>query len=143
MARLAVAAAALVLALGACIDATGPATAGSSMGTGTSGGGSSASHDERLLGRWSRTLVITTDTDAQSSQTIWEFRADGSATRTVITLDLAMGVADTLSTDATWSTSSTFVTIAYLPPAGGTVTFAFTVSGSTLTLGSDQFTRIG
>lgn len=126
---------------GACFDTRGPLAP---IGHVESGGGTAGTQSPSLVGRWSNTVLITTPTgDVQSSQTIWSFRADGTADRTVITRSVAAGVADTVVSSARWATSGARVTITFDTPGSGTVTFDFSVSGDTLTLGGQTFTRIG
>jgi hypothetical protein len=135
---------ATLVALAACDGASGITfLAGPSSTAGAGGGANADVHDAALVGRWSRTVTFTTDTGIQSSQTIWEFRADGSATRTVIATNHTAGISDQVAVNAVWRTTGSMITIDFTSPDSGTVQFAFGVSGSTLTLGGDTFTRIG
>jgi hypothetical protein len=125
-------------AMGACLDSGAPLAPDTpgAIGGGVGGGGSA------LVGEWSRTLIFTTDDgDIHSSRTIWWFDADGSAERWVIATSLAAEFADTVTAAALWDADGVRVTIAYQPPAAGTVTFDYTVRSDTLTLGGDFFVR--
>jgi len=127
------------LALGACLDGGAPLAPDTPSATGGGGGGGSSSP---LVGEWSRTLLFTADDGGiHTSRTIWWFDADGSAERWVIATSVAAGFADTVTDAALWDADGTRVTIAYQPPATGTVTFDYTVRSDTLTLGGESFAR--
>lgn len=128
---------------------TAPTGGGTSGGSGTSGAGgggssgSTATHDAALVGTWSHTLVFTDAAgNLQSSQTVWEFRADGSATRTVIASNLTAGIADTVATAAQWHTEGSVAVITWQPPSSGTARYDWSVSGSTLMLGGTAYARV-
>lgn len=95
-----------------------------------------------LVGGWSRTVIFTAgDGDVHSSETIWHFRSDSTADRTVVATSVAAGVADTVVATALWEASGSQVTITYLPPDAGTATFEYSVHADTLTLGGQDFVR--
>lgn len=141
--------AAAIVALAACDAGTDIAGITSvQQGTGGQTGGQSGgqagteTHAAALVGRWSRTVIFTAEGEIQSSQTIWDFRADGTATRTVIATNHTEGIADQVVANARWHTTGEIVIITFTAPDAGTQQFTFGVSGSSLTLGGLTFTRI-
>jgi hypothetical protein len=136
----ALALAAAVSVLPACNDVEMRIGPGIQIGTGTSSG----FHQNTLLGLWTRVVVITDNAGtAHSSRTTWEFRSDGSATRTLITQNLGAGVSDVLSANATWHTEGSMLVITFRPPDSGTSRFSFQVFSNVLTLDGRDFVRIG
>ena len=125
------------LMLAACVDGGAPLSPDTTSGR---GGGTGAG--ALLMGQWSHTEVFTADDGGvHSSRTVWRFAEDSSAERLVIATDVAAGFADTVTTTALWAASATKLTITYQPPDSGTVTFAYQVHLSTLTLGGVEFVR--
>jgi hypothetical protein len=113
---------------------------GIQIGTGT---GSDFRHNS-LVGLWTRVVVITDGAgNAHSSRTTWEFRSDGSATRTVVTQNLTLGISDVISTNATWRTEGFTLVMSFRPPDSGTTRFAFSLFNDVLTLNGHEFVRIG
>ena len=112
---------------------------GIQVGTGTSSG----TRHHSLVGIWTR-LVVFTDNHgtAHSSRTTWEFRSDGSATRSVITQNLSMGVADVLTAHASWRTEGATLVITFRSPDSGTSRFSFALFANTLTLDGRDFVRV-
>jgi hypothetical protein len=140
LAALSVALTAATLAVGACNNVDMRFGPGIQIGTGTGTGG----QQKALVGIWTRVVVITdNDGNAHSSRTTWEFRSDGSATRTLITQNLSAGVSDVLSANATWRTEGSTLVIAFRPPDSGTSRFGFSVFSNVLTLDGRDFVRVG
>lgn len=136
----ALAVAAGVSLLPACNDVEMRIGPGIQIGTGTS----STFHENSLVGLWTRVVVINDNTGtAHSSRTTWEFRSDGSATRTLITQNLGAGISDVLSANATWHTEGSTLVITFRPPDSGTSRFSFQVFRNVLTLDGRDFVRIG
>jgi hypothetical protein len=132
---------ALVLAasLFACNNVDMRIGPGIHIGTGTSSGQHNA-----IVGLWTRVVVITdNDGNAHSSRTTWEFRSDGSATRTVVTQNLSAGISDVISANATWHTEGSSLVITFRAPDTGTSRFSFSVFGNVLILDGRDFVRIG
>jgi hypothetical protein len=126
----------LALALHACVDGDSPTSPG---GSGR-GGGTGAS--ALLVGQWSHNEVFTDDDGGvHGSRTVWRFDDDSTAQRLVIATDIAAAFSDTVVAGALWEASGTELTIHFQPPDSGTVTFAYQVHLSTLTLGGVQFVR--
>lgn len=106
-------------------------------------GTSQSAQSRVLLGRWRRILLfIGASGDAQASETTWEFRSDGTATRTVVATNISQGFSDTLIANARWSVNGSTVTISFVPPDSGIVQFSFIIDGSALTLDGRDFSRI-
>jgi hypothetical protein len=107
------------------------------------GTGSDFQHNT-LVGLWTRVVVITDGSgSAHSSRTTWEFRSDGSATRTVVTQNLTLGISDIISSNATWRTEGFALVITFRPPDSGTTRFSFSLFRDVLTLNGHDFVRIG
>lgn len=125
----------LAAAIFACVD-------GDPTGTGTSGIGGGNGAAGLLVGQWSHTEVFDDDNgDVHSSRTVWRFEEDSTAQRMVIATSVAAGITDTVTANALWEATAAQVSITFQPPDSGTVTFAYQVHLSTLTLGGVQFTR--
>lgn len=128
------------LALLACNDVSMRVGPGINIGT----GGGSGSGQHALLGLWTRVVVITDNFgDTHSSRTTWEFRSDGSATRTVVAQNLSLGVSDVITARATWRTEGSTLVISFQPPDSGTSRFSFAIFSDVLTLDGRDFVRIG
>jgi hypothetical protein len=127
------------LALLACDDVSARLGPGINIGTGGSGSGRHA-----LVGLWTRVVVLTDNFgDTHSSRTTWEFRSDGSATRTVVAQNLSLGVSDVIIARATWRTEGSTLVITFQPPDAGTSRFFFAIFSDVLTLDGRDFVRIG
>lgn len=127
----------LAFAVFACVDGDAPLRPDTASGQ---GGGSGAG--ALLIGQWSHTEVFTGDDGAvHSSSTVWRFQGDSTAQRLVIAGDVASSFADTVVANARWEATRTNVSIAFQPPDSGTVTFAYQVHLSSLTLGGVDFVR--
>jgi hypothetical protein len=128
------------LSLAGCNDVQMHLGPGIQIGTGT---GSGLDH-AAIVGLWTRVVVITDNAgNAHSSRTTWEFRSDGSATRTLITQNLSLGLSDVLTANATWHTEGSTLVITFRPPDTGTSRFSFSVFRNVLTLDGRDFVRIG
>jgi hypothetical protein len=133
----------VVLALGmltvGCNDFEMRLGPGIHIGTGTG----SRSHHHAILGLWTRVAVITDNAgNAHSSRTTWEFRSDGSATRTVVTQNLSAGISDVISANASWQTEGSTLVVSFRAPDSGTSRFSYFVSGNVLSLDGRDFVRI-
>ncbi|HET7585137.1 MAG TPA: hypothetical protein VFK13_09520 [Gemmatimonadaceae bacterium] len=133
----------LAIAAGAA-SCDGDAILGIQTGTPGSvggGGGGSSNLAPELVGRWRHTEIFNTPNSIQSSQTVWEFRSDGIAVRTITVVDLTTGVGDVITSTGSWSTNGLVVTISFFPPDFGSVSFDFRIVGGVLTLGGIPFQR--
>lgn len=103
-------------------DATGLATVrpDSSVGSSTSGAGSSASSS--LFGGWQAVASVQVPGDLQTVTTTWQFDADGTCRETLVTASLAI-------TDlaCTWTSTDTEITVTFAN--GGTLVMQFSIAG--------------
>ena len=110
------------------------------IGTGTGTG----SHHNAIVGIWTRVVVITDHGGStHSSRTTWEFRSDGSATRTLITQNVSAGISDAQTANAFWRTEGSTLVITFRAPDSGTSRFGFSVFGNVLSLDGRDFVRVG
>ena len=144
----AMAAACLVVAvLGGCagepVTITGNGGAVRPTNPGTSGTGTTSSRgDSRLLGAWSRTVLVQDNAGAvHASRTTWRFSADASASRSVVASNLTFGIMDSVVTAARWHTEGATVVLVYLPEGTGSARFDYLFQGTTLILGGIGFER--
>ena len=108
------------------------------IGTGT------GSHHNAIVGIWTRVIVIAdNEGTAHSSRTTWEFRSDGSATRTLITQNVSAGISDVLTANASWRTEGSTLVVTFRSPDSGTSRFGFSVFGNVLSLDGRDFVRVG
>jgi hypothetical protein len=112
---------------------------------GTTGSGSQATVgviDPRIVGRWSRTILLQDDIGAvHASRTTWTFSGDATASRAVVATNLTFGIRDSVVTFARWRTESGAVVITYLPAGSGSARFDYFLQGATLVLGGIGFER--
>ena len=135
---------ALLSASLSCIDFTRGVQPQTPGRLGASGGGGSSALGASVVGQWSSTVLSLTPAGEQiAEQTIWDFRPDGTATRTVITTNLSQNTSFATAEGGVWQiVGSTLVATLQLS-TGGTASFAFQVTGSTLALDGTTFVRIG
>ncbi len=128
---------ALLLASTAC------SVSDASFGTGPGrSGGGTVNSSFALLGRWER-VVFFTDAGGtvHASETLWDFRSDGTALRTVVTRNLTDGFADAITTIANWRVQGSTLVLDFVSPASGTSRFFFHISRDILTLDGRDFVR--
>lgn len=112
---------------------------GVQVGTGKGSG----SHHSAIVGMWTRVVVLADNQGtAHSSRTTWEFRSDGSATRTVIAQSLSTGVSDVLTANASWHTEGSTLVITFHSPDSGTSRFGFGIFANVLSLDGRDFVRV-
>jgi hypothetical protein len=113
---------------------------GIQVGVGNATGG----QHNAIVGIWTRVVVVTDNAgSAHSSRTTWEFRSDGTATRTLITQNLDVGISDVLTSNASWHTEGSTLVITFRAPDSGTSRFGFSVFGNVLSLDGRDFVRVG
>lgn len=128
----------LTVTLAACNNVDMRIGPGVHIGTGT------GSHHGAIVGVWTRVVVVTDNAgNAHSSRTTWEFRSDGSATRTLITQNVSAGISDVLTANASWRTEGSTLVITFHAPDSGTSRFGFSVFANVLSLDGRDFVRIG
>ena len=128
-----------LLSLAACDGdltiSTGP------QGFSARGGTGSSTQPAILVGRWQRTVIFNDASGLNSSETTWEFRADGIAIRTLVTENLTLGLSDVLISTGRWSASGRTITIVFAS-SPGLLQLDFSVFGNVLTLNGQDFVRI-
>lgn len=130
----------MVAVSGGCNNVDMRVGPGIQIGTGTGSG----SRQNAIVGIWTRVVVITDNAgNAHSSRTTWEFRSDGSATRTLITQNVSAGISDVLTANAGWHTEGSTLVITFRALDSGTSRFSFSVFSDVLTLDGRDFVRIG
>ena len=135
---------ALLSASLSCIDFTKGVQPSSVGRLGTSGGGGSSVLGTAVIGQWSATILSLTPAGEQvAEQTIWDFRPDGTVTRTVITTNLSRNSSFVAAASGQWQIAGSALVVTLLLPTGGTASFAFQVTGSTLALDGTTFVRVG
>lgn len=107
------------------------------------GDGTGGQHNA-LVGIWTRVVVVSDrHGNTHSSRTTWEFRSDGSATRTLITQNLSVGISDVLTANASWHTEGSTLVVTFRFPDSGTSRFGFSVFSNVLSLDGRDFVRVG
>ena len=121
-----------------------PPPAGSgATGTGAAGGRGASSPQTLLVGVWTRAIYVEgLDGDLHESRTTWDFRGDGSAVRTVRAWNVSEGVYDVVISVAQWRIVTSSLSLAWLPPGSGSVTFPLSVGQHLLQLGNEQYARV-
>lgn len=96
-----------------------------------------------LVGTWQRAFFFLDDFGfAQGTETTWQFNGDGTATRFQVTSNFTLGLADTLVSEARYSTSGSQLIIDFTAPNPGRVTFDFRFSGNQLLLAGESYRRL-
>lgn len=115
-----------------------------SLGTGPGrSGGITANSSLALVGRWERVVLFTDVGGAvHASETLWDFRSDGTALRTVVTRNLTDGFADAITAVAYWRIQGSSLVLDFVSPASGTAQFFFHISRDILTLDGRDFVRV-
>ncbi len=128
---------------GSPVTITGNAGAPRPTNPGTSGTGTTpARGDARLVGGWSRTILLQDNTGAvHASRTTWRFGTNALATRSVVASNLTFGLVDSVVTSARWHTQGASVVIDYLPEGTGSARFDYLFQGTMLILGGIAFER--
>lgn len=132
---------ALIVGCDSRVHVLGP---GGTTGGRTGGGTGGSAIDAALVGQWRRTLYFTGSSGSTHlSETVWEFLGDGTATRTVLTVNLTIGWGDRVVTEARWTTQSGRLVITYLTTSAGTVAYDYRIDGRTLFIAGQAYGRIG
>jgi hypothetical protein len=134
------------IAAAALLAATGAATACGGDGSGVLAPGAGLhvrtgapdTIDSALVGQWFRLVYFTDSVGVRTSETTWEFRGDGTASRLVVARLLASGIASGVATNALWSTNGATLTVTLLP-AGTTGTGTGTGAGTVTVVGNPPF----
>ena len=130
-----------VLCLAAALGCDGPGVASPDRPLLPIGGGAPTLRNA-LVGSWTRTFVFVDDFGlAQLSETTWQFLADGTASRSVTTTNLATGFADVVTTTAQWRVEDVTLVIDFETPTPGTVRLDLSIQDDQLTLAGEVYTR--
>lgn len=106
------------------------------------GVGGTSSLAGAMVGSWQRVLVFLTDDGfVVSSETRWQFAADGTAVRVVIARNLTAGLSDVSISTARWQVLGTTVRIDFITPSPGTIQLDARVQSDTLYLAGQAYAR--
>ena len=96
-----------------------------------------------LVGSWRRAVFFVDDFGvARSSETTWRFASDGSVTRTVVTRNLTVGLADVSLSSGSWRPEGGTVVIDLVTPSVVQLQFTVRVVGDQLELSGQPFLRV-
>ena len=105
------------------------------------GAGSSALQ-RSLVGSWQRSFFFLDNLGfVRSSETHWQFAADGTAVRAVIARNFTAGISDVTIATALWQVQGTSVRIDFLTPSPGTVQLEARIQSDTLYLAGQAYAR--
>jgi hypothetical protein len=105
-------------------------------------GGGAPTLSNAILGGWTRQIIFVDDFGiTRSSETFWEFAGDGTAQRTVTTVDLTTGATDVAVTTSRWRVEDTTLVIDFISPTTGTLRFDVRVQGDELILAGESYLR--
>lgn len=97
---------------------------------------------EPLVGTWRRAVFFVDDFGiSRASETTWRFAADGSASRTLVTRNLMLGVADVFLAAGRWRTAGNQLVIDLETPSPVQLQFTTRVVGDQLELSGELFLR--
>ncbi|MEP7345459.1 MAG: hypothetical protein ABI877_09330 [Gemmatimonadaceae bacterium] len=130
---------AIVLLLAAACDGTGVVRSDQPL-IGALGGSSAL--ERAIVGPWQRILFfLDVFGSARSSETHWQFAADGTAVRAVIARNFTDGISDVLISTARWRVEGTSVRIDFLTPSPGTIQLEARIQSDTLYLAGQAYAR--
>lgn len=133
--RRAIAALAVALVAGAC-DGPGVVSPGRPV-IGISGG---ASASTSIVGTWRRTLFFLDDFGiARSSETSWQFTADGTVTRILVSRNLTFGLVDVLVSAGRYQLQGARVAIDFVTPSPWQLTLDVRRVGNELELAGQRY----
>jgi hypothetical protein len=105
-------------------------------------GGGSSSLERAIVGSWQRILFFLDDFGfVRSSETHWQFAADGTAVRAVIARNFTVGISDVTIATALWKVEGTSVHIDFLTPSPGSVQLEVRIQSDTLYLAGQAYSR--
>lgn len=141
--RPATVAAALVAvgALGA-VGCDGPGVVSPRRGVvGQVGGGGAAA---AVVGTWRRTIYFIDDFGyAHSSETSWQFGADGAAARVQVTRNLTFGIADVLVSAGRYRVEGTRLVIDLITPSPVQLSYEVRRTGTQLEIAGEAYLLVG
>ena len=96
-----------------------------------------------LAGSWRRTILFIDVLDiARSIETTWEFGADGSATRVIVTTNLTSGLSDVQVAGGQWQLQGSNLVVDLVTPSPIQLQLSLQLSGDQLALGGEIFVRV-
>jgi hypothetical protein len=97
---------------------------------------------EPLVGTWRRAVFFVDDFGiSRATETTWRFAADGSASRTLVTRNLTLGVADVYLAAGRWRTAGNQLVIDLDTPSPAQLQFTTRVVGDQLELSGELYLR--
>lgn len=97
-----------------------------------------------LAGDWRSSFYVVTGSGATHQRTTtWAFRADGTFTLSVTTIDLASGTSTTSSESGTFLVDGGFLVITYTKFPRNPVRYAYGLRDGRLAFGGTEYTRAG
>lgn len=95
-----------------------------------------------VVGTWVRSVSFVDEFGAtRTTETTWVFKADGTATRTIIVRNSAAGSTDRTESTGRWQVLGDQLAIDFQTPITGRVTILFSRVGDSLILGGETFLR--
>ena len=95
-----------------------------------------------IVGSWQRILFFLDEFGfARSSETHWQFAADGTAVRAVIARNFTAGISDVSISTALWRVEGTSVRIDFMTPSPGTIQLEARIQSDTLYLAGQAYAR--
>ncbi len=129
---------ALVLVLAAC---DGPGVVGPGAGRVARIGASDPA--TALVGNWRRIVFFLDDLNyARSSETTYQFAADGTALRLQVARNHTLGLADVLVAAGRWRVDGTRLVLDFATPSPFQVVLTMRLTGDALDLGGQTFLRV-
>lgn len=96
-----------------------------------------------LLGTWRRTVFFLDDLNyARSSETTYQFAADGTALRLQVARNHTLGLADVLVSAGRWRLDGTRLVIDFSTPSAFQLALTMRLTGNELDLGGQTFLRV-
>jgi hypothetical protein len=105
--------------------------------------GGSGNLAQALVGTWRRTIFFIDDQGvARSSETSWQFGADGAVVRVQVARNLSLGLADVVVSAGRYRVENTRVLIDVVSPSATQLAFEVRVTGAQLTLAGEPYLRV-
>ncbi|MBK8248330.1 MAG: hypothetical protein IPK85_13125 [Gemmatimonadetes bacterium] len=130
-----------LLLLPLCLACDGPGIAGPTTARIGRVGGSNTS--AALLGAWRRAIFFLDDFNySRSSETTYQFAADGTAVRVQVARNHTLGLADILVSAGRWRLEGARLVIDFVSPSPFQVALDMRLVGDQLELGGQLFLRV-
>lgn len=130
----------MVVALASGCDGPGVANPGNPL-IGRVGG--SPAPAANVAGSWRREVFFLDEFNfARSSETLFQFNADGSFVRVQTARNLTLGTADALVSTGTWSVSGTSIIMEFITPSPSELSLSFTITDNELVIAGESYLRV-